>query len=311
MSGAAARPDWIAVDWGTTTMRAWAMADDGTVLAAAPHGPGMGALEPDGYEPALLGAVGEWIEARTAPLDVIVCGMAGARQGWREAPYAPVPAALDGLLARAVEVPADDARLRVRIVPGLSLAMDGRRDVMRGEETQLLGLLAHEGLPDALVCLPGTHSKWARLEGGSVAAFETHMTGELFALLSERSILRHSMDDGWGDAAFEGGVRDGADGALAQLFGVRASSLLDAPSPGAGRARLSGLLIGAELAALDGADGTVGSDGTIHIIGAGGLARRYAAALRLVGREAIVHDGADLAVAGLATMRQGDARGTH
>ena len=128
------------------------------------------------------------------------------------------------------------------------------------------------------------------------------MTGELFALLSERSILRHSVDDGWDDAAFGDGVRGGADGALARLFAVRAASLLDPPGAGAGRARLSGLLIGAEVAhALRDAP-----PGPVHLVGAGGLAAHYAAALRLFGRDAVVHDGGDLAVAGLAAMRQGE-----
>ena len=293
------RPDWIAVDWGTTTMRAWAMTEAGDVVGAAPPGPGMGTLARDDYEPVLQRAVGDWLDS---PTDVLVCGMAGARQGWCEAPYIAVPTALDGLAASAVGVPTDDARLRVRIVPGLSFAGDGRHDVMRGEETQLLGLLVREGLRDAIVCLPGTHSKWATLADGSATEFSTHMTGELFALLAERSILRHSMDDGWDEAAFTNGVREGASEALARLFGIRAAGLLGEPAPGAARARLSGLLIGAELASALEAGGT----DDVQIVAAGPLGQRYVSAVRALGRSARLHDGADLAVAGLAAMRQGD-----
>ena len=300
------RAEWIAVDWGTSRMRACAVGADGAVLEESPAGPGMGSLEPDDYEPTLLAAIGPQLDARTAerPLDVLVCGMAGARQGWREAPYVPLPATLKGLLGKAVEVPVSDARLKVRIVPGLCRE-GGEPDVMRGEETQLLGLITREGLSDAVVCLPGTHSKWVRIASGSVEAFSTHMTGELHALLAERSILRHSIPNG-GDGAFDEDTFDTAvaeaveakGAVLDRLFAIRAAGLVgDGATPSAAAARLSGLLIGGEIARAQIAS-------AVHVIAAGSLARLYERALRAVDVRAIVHDGGALALAGLARMRQ-------
>ena len=307
--------DWIAVDWGTTNMRAALVGADGTVRARAADGPGMAALDGEAarFETALLAAVGVWLDdGADAPLDVLVCGMAGARQGWVEAPYRDVPAALDGLLDAAVPAPTAEERLSVRIVPGLCRRGD-RPDVMRGEETQLLGLLAREGVADALVCLPGTHSKWATVTGGRVVDFATHLTGELFALLSERSILRHSLPAGGiaadrdADAAdrdadaFDRGVEDALarpDMVLASLFALRAADLLTGPAPARAAARLSGLLIGAEVAVA-----AVAGRG-VHIVG-GRVRSRYARAIRIAGGHPLGHDGGDLAVAGLAAMRQG------
>ena len=328
---AGGRADWVAVDWGTSRMRAYAIGPDDTVLHALPGGPGMGALAPDGFERVLTDALAPLLRDRGAadPLEVLVCGMAGARQGWREAPYVPVPARLDGLLAHAVTPPLSDARLSVRIVPGLSQAPDPARgtgaDVMRGEETQIIGLVAREGLEGATVCMPGTHAKWVTLAEGRVERFSTHMTGELHALLSTRSILRHSVgeDTPAPDArAFEAAVAEAlaARGAvLDRLFGLRAGDLLAVPGterPGFAAARLSGLLIGAEIAVATRpggsgatgapADAEVGGDRSpdaVHVVGAGALADLYVRALEIAGRTAVGHDGADLAVAGLARLR--------
>ena len=300
--------DWIAVDWGTTSMRARLVSGEGAIRAEAPTGPGMGALTPDAFEPALVSAigpwlVGPWLDGVDRPVDVLVCGMAGARQGWREAPYASVPAALDALLSSAITVPTDDARLAVRIVPGLSQA--DPPDVMRGEETQLLGLLVGNDLRDATVCLPGTHSKWVAIEDRRVIRFATHMTGEIFAAIGGHTILRHSLgaDEASDDEAFDEAVREArevAGAVLDRLFGLRAAGLLGDVSAGRARSRLSGLLIGAEIAVALGAD----RPGTVHVVAAGPLAARYGRALDAFGVHACVHDGGALAVAGLAAMRQ-------
>ena len=362
-------PDWVAVDWGTTRMRATAIGTGPrskgagasraagastlvpTVLGETPPGPGMGALRAREFAPTLMAAIAPWLDGRTPddPLDVLACGMVGARQGWMEAPYVPVPATLDGLLAHAVVPDTGDARVRVRIVPGLS--QDDPPDVMRGEETQLLGLLASGALapppsdeaspgaapapsrdpvPDHLVVLPGTHSKWTLLRGGPASAtgpergggamvraprvmgFSTHMTGELFALLSGESILRHSMPSAGAsgarastearDEGFARGLelaRYERGAVLDRLFAIRAASLLSEPRPEASRGLLSGLLIGAEIArALP-----EGWQGPVHVVGAGSLAGLYARALRALGHAAVVHDGGSLAIAGLAAMR--------
>ena len=181
------RPDWIAVDWGTSRLRAWAMAG-GQVLEALASDKGMGALTPDGFEPALLELAGGWLDG--AP-PVIACGMVGARTGWAEAEYRAVPCTpLDP--ARATRPDGADPRLPVLILPGLS--QSSPPDVMRGEETQLAGLAARLRSAPATVCTPGTHSKWVTLDNGTVTGFTTFMTGEAFALFAERSVLRHSVD---------------------------------------------------------------------------------------------------------------------
>ena len=313
MSGQQARNgDWIAVDWGTTNMRAALVADDGTVRARSPNGPGMAAIAAGGagnaaYEAALAEAVAPWLGE--APVDVLVCGMAGARQGWLEAPYADVPARLDGLLAAAVAPVHPDRRLRVRIVPGLCVR--GKRpDVMRGEETQLLGLTVLQ--PDvSRVCLPGTHAKWVEMDSGRVETFRTHMTGEINALLSAHSVLRSDLvstrdapDGGAFDkTAFDDAVRaalDAGGAVLDRLFAIRARGLLSGTDPGRARATLSGLLIGAEIA-LEAERG----QGPVHVVGGRNLGEIYVRAMALAGIGAHALDGDALAVAGLAAMRQG------
>lgn len=303
--------DWIAVDWGTTTMRAALVSGDGTVRATAPEGPGMALTRQRGgaFEDVLSEAVAPWLT--TGSVDVLLCGMAGARTGWLEASYREVPAQLTGLLDAAVVPPTRDGRLRVRIVPGLC-ARAGQNvtpDVMRGEETQLLGLLTRTEHADVeRVCLPGTHSKWVDFNGATVTGFRTHMTGELNALLRDHSMLSgdlagNNLDDG----AFDDAVRaalDAGGAVLPRLFAIRARGLLDGSDPAHARATLSGLLIGAEVAAEASGHAT-----SVHLVGGGNLTALYARALSLAGIASTVHDGGDLAVAGLAAMRQGDRRG--
>ena len=241
------RPDWIAIDWGTTNLRAWAMGAEG-VLAEASSDDGMGSLTRDGFEPALLRLIAPWLSG--APVPVLACGMVGSRQGWHEAPYRAVPCA--PLQAGAlVSVPVKDPRITVQIAPGLKQMKPA--DVMRGEETQIAGALALYPGFDGAMCLPGTHSKWAQISAGEVVSFQTYLSGEMFALLSSQSVLRHGMaGDGWDDAAFDAGVTEGMtrpERLAANLFRLRAEGLIADLGADAARARLSGLLIGAELSA--------------------------------------------------------------
>src|SRR5690606_20677566 len=143
-------------------------------------------------------------------LDVLICGMAGARQGWREAPYLDVPAELGGLALAAVAPDGAGPRLAPRILPGLCQKGAAGEDVMRGEETQLLGLTALLPEPPALVVMPGRHCKWAQLDGRRVTGFTTAMTGEIYQLLLTHSVLRHSAGGGDGAAeAQDEGFRSG------------------------------------------------------------------------------------------------------
>lgn len=283
--------DWIAVDWGTSNLRAFAM-QGATVLQEASAPDGMANLSPEQFEPALLHLIGPWLGAQVMP--VIACGMVGARQGWTEAPYRTVPC-VPVAPGETLRVGTKDPRIAVEIVPGL--CQSAPADVMRGEETQIAGFLAQNPGFAGVLILPGTHSKHVRVADGRVMGFRTWMTGELFALLSQHSVLRHSMQgDGDDPAGFALGLA--AENTLAGLFALRAESLLDDLSPAAARARLSGMLIGAEIA-------TLMPDTACAVIGTGALAQRYVQALAARGIAATAHDGAALVCLGLAAAREG------
>jgi 2-dehydro-3-deoxygalactonokinase len=269
------------------------------VCAEASSADGMGALNRDGYEPALLRLVEPWLGAgRVTP--VIACGMVGSRQGWYEAPYRSVPCApLDA--GQLIAVPTRDPRLAVRLVPGLKQAQPA--DVMRGEETQIAGALALMPGFDGVLCLPGTHSKWVHVSAGEVVSFQTFMTGELFALLSTQSVLRHGMaDDGWEDAAFDAALSETLsrpERIGTRLFALRAEGLIAGLSAAAAKARLSGLLIGLELAGSRAC--WLGQP--IAIIGADRLSALYARALAAQGASSRLLSARDTVIAGLSAAR--------
>lgn len=290
-------PVCAAIDWGTTNLRVWLLDRTGAVLGERASGEGMRACMPDRFEPVMeshLAALGA-----PAALPVVVAGMAGARGGWREAAYLSAPVGLDALHEGAVVVP--HAVRDVRILPGICQRAPGREDVMRGEETQLAGAVAR-GLADGLVCLPGTHSKWAAIEAGRLVSFTTFMTGELFAVLGAHTILKDTLGEGGfepGDPAFRGGVEDMlADdaGLTGKLFSLRAAGLLNAAAAPNPRARLSGLLIGAEVAAARAAHG---SGREVGLVAAGTQAELYRTALGLAGFGCRVMDGGALVRRGL------------
>jgi len=293
-------PDWIAVDWGTSQLRVWAMAG-GHVLAAATAEDGMGRLRPEGFQPALLRLIEPWLGS--GPTPVIACGMVGARQGWAEAPYRPVPCA--PVAPGALMPVAADPRLALRFVPGLSQRKPAA-DVMRGEETQIAGVLATLPDFDGIVCLPGTHTKWAHLSAGEVVSFQTFLTGEMFALLAGQSVLRHSVGaSGWDDAAFAEAVADAITSPArvsARLFGLRAEALLADLAPETARARLSGLLIGAELAAAR----PYWLGQRVVIVAADGIAHAYAAALAAQGVQAELLPAEQMTLAGLTLAQAGE-----
>lgn len=292
------KTEWIAVDWGTTNLRVFRMGPEG-VMAQAASDDGMGRLDRDGFEPALLRLIGHWLTDH-AVTEVVACGMVGSRQGWHEAPYRAVPCApLDA--ESLVVAPTRDPRIRVRLVPGLKQVTPA--DVMRGEETQIAGALALMPGFDGVICLPGTHSKWAHLSAGEVVSFQTFMTGELFALLSQGSVLRHGVQgDGWDDSAFDAGVSDALsrpERIGAKLFGIRAEGLIAGLSAAAARARLSGLLIGMELAAAR----PYWLGQAVALVGSEGISASYARALKGLGVEARLLKGGEAVLAGLAATR--------
>jgi len=292
MQGAIARADWIALDWGTTHLRGWAMTADGQVLAHNSSEHGMGRLTRAGYEPALLDLTQGWFSGKVI---AIACGMVGSRQGWIEAPYASTPCM--ALPTGLVTAPTSTHGLTVHVIPGIK--QDKPADVMRGEETQIAGFLALNPGWDGVLCLPGTHTKWAQVSAGEVVSFQTCMTGELFSVIGTQTVLRHSVSaDGWDDDAFAQGLADGferPERLTARLFSLRAEHLLHGQDAVAGRARLSGLLIGVELAATRAY--WLGSQ--IAVIGAGKVASLYVTALAAQSAPAMQADGTAVTLAGL------------
>lgn len=291
------KPDWIAIDWGTTHLRAYAIGAEG-VIARAASDDGMGSLSADGFEPALIRLIDPWLAGdRIVP--VVACGMVGSRQGWIEAPYREVPCApLE--MQSLVPVQTADRRISVRVIPGLRQTSPA--DVMRGEETQIAGALMLEPRFSGVLCLPGTHSKWVHVSAGEVVSFQTYMTGELFALLSGQSVLRHGIGKGWDEPAFLGAVADTISDPhkfAGRLFALRAEGLLAGLSPDAARARLSGLLIGIELAAAR--PYWMGQD--VAIIGTDRLAENYVLALQAQGVTPRALPAEACTIAGLGAAR--------
>lgn len=295
----------IAVDWGTSSFRAYRIDAAGIVVDKREAPLGILAIKEQRFAEALESQVGDWIEAGVHP--IVMSGMIGSRQGWREQAYVRCPAGPDELAAKLGSVTWGMQGRKAWIVPGLiTRDAQGVHDVMRGEETQIVGVLEDLGPGSHLVCLPGTHSKWVRIEDGRIASFTTHMTGEMFAVLRDHSILGRTMENA-GDipTAFDAGLTRSRQpgGLLHHLFGVRADSLAGTLTAEAAHEFLSGLLIGHEITAVAPAGGTV------HILGSQSLAARYERALSSAGCRAHTLDP-DAAVRGL--IRLADAlRTTH
>ena len=282
---------WIAADWGTSNLRLWAMDASGQPVEHRTSAEGMGGLDPDGFGPALERLAEGW----PADAPVIACGMVGSRQGWVEAPYAALPCPpLCPDMARA------PGGRPVFVIPGLKQTTPA--DVMRGEETQIAGYMALNPGWDGVICLPGTHTKWVEVSAGEVVSFRTFMTGELFALLAGNSVLRHSVGDGWDAAAFEealGATLSRPEDLAARLFRIRADHLLTGTQGAEATARLSGLLIGAELAAAR--PWWLGRE--VAVIGAQKIAGAYVTALGLQGVPAVEADAEAMTLKGLAAAR--------
>lgn len=293
-------PAFAAADWGTSRLRVWLMDFDGAVLAGRRTGEGMATAGPSRFGPILERHLDAMGAAKSLP--VVICGMAGARQGWLEAPYVAVPAALDEIFASAMRVP--HALRDVRIVPGLAQRTAGEPDVMRGEETQLAGLAANLTAAETLVCLPGTHSKWAVMRDGRVERFSTWMTGELFSVFGVHSILRHAVGQQErvrsSNPHFAEWVRGALDrpADLTRLaFRIRAATLLEGLAPADASAALSGMLIGTEIASLRSWYGKAAQK--VLLAASGPLRDLYAEALGIAGLEAELADAEEAVRKGL------------
>jgi 2-dehydro-3-deoxygalactonokinase len=276
----------IAVDWGTTNRRAYLLAPGGAVIDEMEDERGVTGIADGDF----AGAVAQ-IRVRLGNAPMLLAGMIGSNRGWREAAYVPCPAGLNDLARRLLWVEPQ----RVAIVPGVS----AEADVMRGEEVQVLGLLRAEGLEQGLVCHPGTHTKWVSCSGGTVTGVRTFMTGELFALLRDHSILAPLLGGEVSpDADFLAGVDAALSGtALAEaLFSVRARVLLGRMDANCAPAWVSGLLVGADVA------GGSGAADPVIVLGRPSLNRLYAAALNRAGARCEVRDGAQAFVAGMSAI---------
>ena len=306
-------PAVAAIDWGTTRLRAWLLDDAGTVLAERRGDDGLITAREKGFSTVLEGHLAGM--GASASLPVIICGMAGSRQGWLEAPYVTVPAPIGVILAGAARI--EGERRDIRIVPGLAQRDTEAPDVMRGEETQLAGA----GLPAKgrhLVCMPGTHSKWVLVEDGAVAGFGTWPTGELYSVLAAHSILRHSLGEQPGPVTSdnpyfrrwcESALAEGGD-VTSRLFAIRAAGLLQDLKADDAAACLSGLLIGGEIASASRRYGK--SAAPVVLIASGALATLYAEALGLAGLAIRAVDADEAVRAGLieAARENGMIAGT-
>ena len=290
--------NWIAVDWGTTHLRTWHMNSAGDILSNRCSNQGMNSLLPDQFEAALLSLISPWLSDDHST-QVLACGMVGSRQGWLEANYNSSPCAP---ISQLTQVPVTDLRIEVYICPGVKQLEPA--DVMRGEETQIAGLLASDANFNGAVCLPGTHSKWAQINEGKISSFQTFLTGELYALLSQKSVLRHCVDcNEWDDQAFKLAILDSItkpDRVTTELFSIRAQTLITDLSAGEANARLSGLLIGLE---LTGAKAFSHKDG-VALVGDNKLCEIYLQALTVIGVKATIHPSEQMTLKGLQLAHQ-------
>jgi len=275
----------IALDWGTSNLRASLLDAGGAAIDTRSAPGGVMAVQGGRFAEALLALCGDWITRHDCPL--IASGMVGSRQGWKEAPYLACPAGQAEAAGQLTTVAVDAASGRLlHIAPGLQCVdASGQFDVMRGEETQIWGA----DLPDGSCCvLPGTHSKWAWLgAGGSIRHFQTFMTGELYGLLTQHGILGRLMAFGNSRPQdYLAGVRLGLQGHAAlshTIFAARTAGLMGRVAPEGLPDYLSGILIGGEIgSACAGMTAAQCASGVV-LIGDDDLCVRYAQALEVSG----------------------------
>jgi len=285
---------FIAADWGTTNRRAYLLDGTGRCVDEFEDGKGILSVPAGGFDKAVAE-----IRDRLGDKPLLLAGMVGSNRGWVEAAYVACPAGLDELARGLVW-----AGEREAIVPGVSYIGDGRADVMRGEEVQIVGAVAADMIDDtALVCHPGTHNKWALVRHGRIETFRTVMTGEVFNLLKEHSILADLLA-GKVEAgeAFCRGVRDGLGNAdlTAELFAVRARVLLGQAEARNAASYTSGLLIGTDVRI--GLAQPLAAQ--VVVMGRPELTALYAAAIREAHREASELDGERCFLAGISKLAE-------
>lgn len=285
----------IGVDWGTTNFRAYRFDDAGQVIDRRFSPAGILSVTDGMFAETLQEKVGDWIAA--GEKQVLLSGMVGSRQGWVEVDYLPCPVKLDDLAAGVVNIPYEEAH--VKLIPGVrGEDICGVPEVMRGEETQVMGI-AERSPRGGLVCMPGTHTKWIELRDGTIESFQTCMTGDVFAALHKKTILSKLMhaDAPQDEEHFLRGIERSADagGVLHHLFGVRTLALMGELREEAAASYLSGLLIGHEVRAM------MPAGVNVHIVGAAELCGLYRRAVESCGGEATIEEE-DAAARGLAAI---------
>ena len=287
----------IAADWGTSNLRIWGIDHLGHVINTINNGKGMASLIPSEFEPYLISLIESWLPKEgNVKCPIIICGMAGAKTGWKEAAYLKAPCPPINK-EKIIQVETDDQRISVSIVPGIM--QKSPPDVMRGEETQIAGYLSKNPDFDGIICLPGTHTKWAHISANEIVSFKTFMTGEIFLSLSERSILKNSVQSNDFDStsfleAFEDTYSNPAL-LSSKLFGLRAADLLENTSTKFLKSKLSGYLIGCELAGAK----SYWLGQNIIMIGNNDLCILYQKALKKLGMNATIENTQNVTLDGL------------
>lgn len=291
---------FVAVDWGTSRIRCL-LVEGGRAGARSESDEGVSRIGPGEHAAVFARHCGAWLAAEP-DLPVVLVGMAGSREGWAPAPYAACPAGPDEIAAALASVSIGNGRTAT-IVPGLIFVRRGAADVMRGEETHLLGA----GVADGLVCLPGTHCKWALMEGGRISAFATFMTGEIYGLLREHSMVGRPAAEPADPSGFEAGLAAsslrgggaGEGGLLNALFAARASTLTGRLTPERLGPYLSGLLTGEEIA---GAFRLFGRPKAVTVVADPPRAELYERALARDGIDVRLRGQEETLLAGLAAI---------
>ena len=287
----------IAADWGTSNLRVWGMDYQGNVINKITDGKGMSSLKPSEFEPHLIDLIGNWLPKEgNAKCPIIICGMAGAKTGWKEAAYlkAPCPPVNK---EKIIQIETEDQRISVNIIPGIM--QKSPPDVMRGEETQISGYLSKNPNFDGIICLPGTHTKWVHISAGEIVSFKTFMTGEIYQTLSKHSILKDSVKSNDFDfTAFLEAFEDiYSNPALisSKFFSLRAIDLLENTSTKFLKSKLSGYLIGSELAGAK----SYWLGQNIVMIGNDDLCILYEKALKKLGLNTTIENAENITLNGL------------
>lgn len=289
----------IAVDWGTTNRRAWALGPGGRILGERADSSGLLAVQHRRFAESLEIFLADWLDP-DAGIPVVVAGMAGSRMGWVEVPYIAAPAPLSEL-ARSLMKAGRAGGSDCWIVPGMSIDSETQPEVMRGEECQILGALLGHQRSDGIFVLPGTHSKWARVSDRRLVDFRTYITGEMFNLLRQSGTLAQLMTgEEHDDDAFARGIRaTGHDAELLNcLFSARSLALFGRLEGRALASYISGMLIATEMRHARAAWPDLGRIG-VTCIGSSGMLARYGACAALLGLDLQAIENKDVLPAAL------------